>query len=52
MVPLRGAFKVLEANGKGCFKPKCSMTEQLRCYNVPGGGGCICVCGTWVTDAR
>ncbi len=48
--PTRGSFKSIPSNASPCNPNlSCTTFNPPHCYTIPGGG-CVCVCGPWITS--
>lgn len=46
-----GAYKALLPASSPCIPgPICTTLNPPKCFRLPGGG-CVCVCGPWITAA-
>jgi len=47
--PTSGAFKAIPPSASPCFTITCGTFNPPKCFPMPNGG-CVCVCGPWITS--
>jgi hypothetical protein len=50
VLPAKGAYKAISPNATPCFTITCTTLNPPKCFTLPGGG-CVCVCGPWITSS-